>query len=95
MLKSPPHPGQFVRMEIIEAHGLSVTAAALHLGVARTSLTTFLNHKSPLSASLALRLEKAFGIKSETLMRMQSAYDIAKVRETEMSIDIQPFSVYA
>ena len=41
-LKNPPHPGGFVRAEIIEPLGLSVTAAASALGVTRAALSTLL-----------------------------------------------------
>ncbi len=43
------HPGSFIRTEIIEAYGLSVTGAATILGVSRPTLSTFLNAKSDLS----------------------------------------------
>jgi hypothetical protein len=31
-MKNPPHPGDFIRTEIIDPSGLSVTAAAAALG---------------------------------------------------------------
>ena len=34
-MKNPPHPGDFIRTEIIEPAGLSVTAAAAALQVSR------------------------------------------------------------
>jgi addiction module HigA family antidote len=76
-LKNPPHPGGFVKTEIIEPMGLSVTEAAGVLGVTRTSLSAFLNERSPLAPQMALRIEKAFGVSMDTLMRMQSSYDNA------------------
>jgi len=80
-MKNPPHPGDFIRTEIIEAVGLTVTAAALALRVSRPALSSLLNGKSDLSGDMALRIEKAFGVKMDTLMRMQSSYDIAKISE--------------
>lgn len=38
---------------------------------------------------MALRLEKAFGVKMDTLMRMQSAYDIAQTRKREKLIRVR------
>jgi antitoxin HigA-1 len=70
---NPVHPGHFLRTEIIEAHGLSVTEAARILGVARPTLSTLLNAKADLSGDMALRFEKAFGVDMETLMRMQNS----------------------
>jgi addiction module HigA family antidote len=77
---NPPHPGEFIRSEVIEPLGLSVTDAAEALGVSRPTLSTLLNGKSDLSGDMALRIEKAFGPKMETLMRMQSSYDIARAQ---------------
>jgi len=87
-LKNPPHPGDFIRTEIIEPAGLTVTAAANALRVSRPALSSLLNSKSDLSGEMALRLEKAFGVKMETLMRMQSAFDIAQTRRNARRIDI-------
>ncbi len=79
-LTRPPHPGGFVRTEIVEANALSVTDAARALGVTRPALSAFLNQRSDLSADMALRLEKAFGVRMDTLMRMQNSFDIAEAQ---------------
>jgi addiction module HigA family antidote len=85
-IKNPPHPGDFVRTEIVEAAGMTVTDAAKALRVSRPALSSLLNGKSDLSGEMALRIEKAFGVKMDTLMRMQSAYDIARTRGREKDI---------
>lgn len=90
-LKNPPHPGDFIRTEVIEPAGLSVTAAAAALRVSRPALSSLLNGKSDLSGEMALRMERAFGVKMETLMRMQSAFDIAKTRSREKDIRVRRF----
>ena len=89
-LKAPPHPGDFIRTEIIAPAGLSVTAAAAALQVSRPTLSSLLNGKASLSGEMALRIEKAFGVKMDTLMRMQSAYDIAQTRKREKEIHVRP-----
>lgn len=88
---NPPHPGEFIRTEIIEPLGLSVTAAAEALGVSRPALSTLLNGKADLSGEMALRIEKAFGPKMDTLMRMQSAYDIARTRKRQSKIRVRRY----
>ena len=88
-MKNPPHPGAFIRTEIIEAAGLTVTAAAAALCVSRPALSSLLNSKADLSGDMALRIEKAFGVKMDTLMRMQSSYDIAETRKRENQIQVQ------
>jgi addiction module HigA family antidote len=88
-MKNPPHPGDFIRTEIIEPVGLSVTAAAAALHVSRPALSSLLNRKADLSGDMALRIEKAFGVKMDTLMRMQASYDIAQTRKRERQIHVR------
>jgi addiction module HigA family antidote len=88
---NPPHPGIFIREEIIKAHGLSVTAAADVLGVSRPALSNLLNSKADLSGEMALRIEKAFGVNMDTLMRMQSSFDIAQAPRKGGKIRVAPY----
>ena len=90
-MKNPAHPGGFVKSEIIEPLGLSVTSAAQVLGVTRAALSAVLNERAHLSPEMALRVEKAFGVSMDTLMRMQNSYDIAQTRKRETEIDVAPF----
>jgi addiction module HigA family antidote len=78
-------------MEVIEPLGLSVTEAAGILGVTRPALSALLNGRSSLSPDMALRIEKAFGPKMDTLLRMQTAYDIAEVRQREGDIKVRRY----
>ena len=80
MPMTPPHPGDLIRTEIIEALGLTVSAAAKILKVRRPTLSDLLNGKAALSPDMALRLEKAFRVDTEHLLRMQIAYDVAQAR---------------
>ena len=91
-LKTPAHPGGFIRSEIIDPLDLSVTAAAAALGVTRATLSTLLNERAHLSPDMALRLEKAFGVSMDTLMRMQNSYDIAQARKREGEIKVARFA---
>lgn len=90
-MKNPAHPGGFIKHEIIEPLGLSVTAAADVLGVTRPTLSTLLNERANLSPEMALRIEKAFGMSMDTLVRMQSSYDIAQTRKREAEIKVSSF----
>lgn len=90
-LATPAHPGSFFRSEIIEAYDLSVTDAAKALGVTRAALSAFVNEHSALSPEMALRIEKAFGVSMDALMRMQNSYDIAQARKRENEIKVAPF----
>jgi antitoxin HigA-1 len=87
-LARPSHPGQFIRMEVIEPLALSVTGAAKVLGVTRPALSALLNCRSALSSEMALRIEKAFGVSMDTLLRMQTSYEIAEARKRENDIRV-------
>src|SRR6266403_1927132 len=91
-MKNPPHPGDFIRTEILQPLGLSVTAAAKALAVSRPALSSLLNAKADLSGDMALRIEKAFGVKMDTLMRMQASYDIVQTRKREKLIQVRRIS---
>ena len=88
-MKDPPHIGGFIRREIVEPLGLTVTEAAGALGVTRQALNNLLNEKSSLSAEMALRIEKAFGPRMDHLLRMQLEYDIAQARKREAGIKVR------
>ncbi len=89
----PSHPGQFIRMEVIEPLGLSVTQAAKALRVTRPALSALLNGRAALSPDMALRIEKAFGVKMDTLLRMQTACEIADARQREADIKVERYVV--
>ena len=67
---TPPHPGSFIRTEILQALGLSISSAAAILGVRRATLSRLVNGRARLSPNMALRIEEAFGVSSDTLLRM-------------------------
>ena len=88
---TPSHPGDFVRTEIIEELSLSVTQAAEVLGVRRATLSDLLNGHAALSPEMALRIEKAFDVSMEMLLRMQAWYDAALMRARASEIDVRRY----
>ncbi len=90
-MKTPTHPGGFIKHEIITPLGLSVTGAAKALAVTRPALSALLNEHANLSPEMALRVERAFGVSMDTLMRMQNSFDIAQARKREGEIAVAPF----
>ena len=88
---TPSHPGEFIRLEIIEELGLSVTRAAEVLGVRRATLSDLLNGNAALSPEMALRIEKAFGVGMDMLLRMQAWHDASRMRAREDEIAVQRY----
>ena len=65
---TPPHPGVFLKEEVVEPLNLTVTTASKILGVTRPALSKLLNGRASLSPEMALHFEKAFGLKMDTLI---------------------------
>src|SRR5262252_8816236 len=68
----PPHPGDFIRTEILDELHLSIARAAEILGVRRATLSDLVHGKVSLSPAMALRIEKAFDVSMDVLLRMQA-----------------------
>lgn len=83
------HPGAWLRAEIVTPHKLSVTDTAAKLHVTRQVMSNLLGSRAGLSAEMAIRFEKAFGLQADTLMRMQAAYDLAQARAREGDIEVE------
>jgi addiction module HigA family antidote len=90
-MKNPPHPGEVIRTEVLQPLGLSITKAAEILGVRRATLSDLANAKTTVSAEMALRLEKAFGVSMDLLLRMQAGYDAAQIRRRAAEIDVRRY----
>ncbi|HTN15440.1 MAG TPA: HigA family addiction module antitoxin [Sphingomonadaceae bacterium] len=83
------HAGVWLRTEIVEPHGLTVSAAAEKLGVSRQAMSSLLNGRAGISAEMAIRFEKAFGLRADSLLRMQAAHDLAEARRHEKDIKVE------
>ena len=88
---TPSHPGEFIRAEIIEVLGLNVAKAASILGVRRATLSDLLNGNAALSPEMALRIEKAFGVSMDMLLRMQAWHDAARMRARADEIRVERY----
>jgi len=87
-MHNPPHPGEVLRELCLEPLGLSVTATAEALGVARKTLSAILNGHSGISPEMAIRLGKAFDTTPESWLNQQVQYDLwmAERRATKLHV---------
>lgn len=83
------HAGDWLKTEIVEAHGVSINTLSEKFGVSRQAISAVLNGRSALTAEMAIRFEHAFGVKAETLMRMQTRYELARAREHESDLAVE------
>jgi len=88
---TPSHPGDFVRTEVIEELGLNVTKAAGILGVRRATLSSLVNGRAVLSPEMALRIEKAFGVSMDMLLRMQAWHDASRMRARANEVAVERY----
>lgn len=89
------HVGNWLKSEIVEPAGINVTALAAHFGVSRQALSTLLKGNASLSADMAIRFEKAFSVKADTLLRMQTGYELAQARKHEGEIRVGKLALAA
>jgi addiction module HigA family antidote len=68
------HPGDWLKSEVVDPHGVSINRLAACFHVTRQTLSNLFNGHTALSADMAIRFEKAFGVKADTLMRMQTKF---------------------
>jgi len=59
--------------------------------VTRAALSAVLIERAALSPEMAPRIEKAFGVSMDALMRMQNSYDIAQTRMRAHEIEVALF----
>lgn len=83
------HVGDWLKTEVVEPTAIGVKALADHFGVSRQAMSMLLNGKAGLSADMAIRFEKAFGVKADTLLRMQTSYELAQARQHEADIKVK------
>lgn len=83
------HPGPWLRRNVVEPHHLNVSTTAAHLGVTRAAMSNLLNGHAGLSAEMAIRFEKAFGVPAATLVRMQAAHDLVAAKEAAKGLKIE------
>lgn len=79
-MKTPPHPGNMLKTEVLEPLGLGVTEAARKLGMSRVALSRVVNGRAAISPELAIRLEQAGVSTARFWMNLQMNYDLSQAR---------------
>ena len=76
----PLHPGEVLREEFMEPHGLSAGAVAKACRVPRTRIERIAAERTGITTDTALRLEKLFGASAAFWLGLQADYDMAMTR---------------
>jgi len=77
-MHNPAHPGEVLKELWLEPLGLTLTHAALRLGVTRKTVSKIINGHGAITPEMALRLEIVFGTSAQAWMNMQTAHDLSR-----------------
>lgn len=72
----PPHPGEYLREDILPQLGIGVSQLAEHLGVSRQAASRLVNEKAAVSMDMAVRLGQAFKNGARFWLALQMQYDL-------------------
>lgn len=70
------HPGEILKMEIVEGRNLTIGKAAELLDLTRPTLSNIMNGKAGITPNVALRIETVFGGSAKFWVRLQASYDL-------------------
>jgi addiction module HigA family antidote len=76
MERRPTHPGAILREDTLPEVNLSADEIADALGVSRENFSEILQERAPVTADIAHRLGRAFGMSPDIWLRMQQAVDL-------------------
>lgn len=82
MIKNAVHPGMILQEDVLKPLGLSIATAASRLGISRGALSRIINGHRRISASVAIRLERAGVGSAQSWVNLQAHYDLATARST-------------
>lgn len=86
------HPGEWLKTEVVEPAGVEINDIAQNFGVTRQAISAILNGRATLTAAMALRFQRAFGIQADTLLRMQARFDLVRA---QAAVEDEPIRRYA
>ena len=84
--------GNFFREQVLEPAHLSVSAVARLLGVSRVTLSKLVNNQGSITAKMAARMEQAFGVSAEKLLKLQADADVTTSEKPDTKNYSYPFS---
>jgi len=91
----PVHPGEILKQDFMEPHGLSATVLAKELGVTVSCINDIVLGRRGITASTALRLARYFKTDAHSWINLQTNYEleIAQQREADILSSIRPLEV--
>lgn len=90
---APMHPGGVLKGLYLDSIGITITEAAIKLGIARKTLSQLVNGHKGISAEMAIRLSKALNTTPQLWMNMQQSYDLWIAEKKSDHIHVIPFAI--
>lgn len=90
---APMHPGTILKGLYLEPLEITITKAAVQLGITRKTLSQLINGHSGIGAEMAIRLSKAFNTSPQLWMNMQQSYDLWIAEKKSADIQVTPFAI--
>lgn len=81
-LLEPIHPGEILYEEFMKPMEVSITALAREIAVPPNRVSDIVNGKRSITADIALRLGKHFGVSPELCLNLQTDYDLRVAKRT-------------
>ena len=95
-MHNPPHPGSLLKEDVLPALGITVTEAAIQLGVSRVQFSRFINGRASVTPELALRLAKWIPAPTAIMwLQMQADYDLWQAEHSGRVIEVTAAPVHA
>lgn len=75
------HPGEILKEEFLDPHGLSINRAASLMRVTADRVSKITRQERSITADTAMRLSRLLGTTAEFWLNLQMAYDLSKARQ--------------
>lgn len=92
--RTPPiHPGEFLREDFMTPLGMTSASLASALKVPVRNISGIVNERRRMSAEIAMRLERYFGMPADFWMNSQMSYDLETAKDSNWAAirrEVQP-----
>ncbi len=89
IMYDPPHVGKIIKEEYLKPLNITITEAALKLGVTRKTLSELINGKTGVSVKMAIKLSRAFNTSVQMWLNMQNEYDLYHTLQNYQGDDVE------
>ncbi len=78
---APPTPGQVLKQKLLDDMQLTQVELARALGISRPRLNMIIKGRCQISAEIALRIERVFGMSPQYWLRVRADFELFEERQ--------------